>query len=127
MQCSDTELERGLRDRLILTIDEELRPISHSYLNNILELILNTLVAMSLRPESVPVAQIIHALSVKHEVRRDISQQIISWFGTLKGVDEDDYSKATWTMDVTSVVRRMGLGLLNTHRVSFTSCLITCL
>ncbi|KAF8917995.1 sister chromatid cohesion protein Dcc1 [Mucidula mucida] len=108
IQASDAELERGLRDRRILNIHGELRPISPVYLKNILEMILNQLVSDCLSHKNASVEQLCNGLADVHEVPRSVSTQVMSWFGEIR--------QGFWQMDVDSVVREVGLNLLRPHR-----------
>ncbi|KAF8205052.1 sister chromatid cohesion protein Dcc1 [Pholiota molesta] len=108
IQASDAELDKGLKDRRILIINNELRPIKPEYLNRLLELILNLLISLSMKYTSVSVEQLSSVLADGHEVPRAVSTQIMAWFGELKD--------GRWKMDVGSVVRELGLGILRNHR-----------
>ncbi|KJA30199.1 hypothetical protein HYPSUDRAFT_125678 [Hypholoma sublateritium FD-334 SS-4] len=110
IQASHAELDKGLRDRRILVINNELRPITSAYLSRLLELILNMLVSLSMKHASASVEGLTSALADDHEVPRMISTQIMSWFGELKD--------GRWKMDVEAVVRQVGLGILRNHRAS---------
>ncbi|KAG5648993.1 hypothetical protein DXG03_000342 [Asterophora parasitica] len=110
IQASDAELDRGLKDRHILNIHGELRPIAPSYLNRLLELVLNGLVALSLSYESASVERLSSSLADDHDVPRAISTQVISWFGSIKD--------GKWKMDVNPLIKEVGLGVLRQHRVS---------
>lgn len=108
IQASDAELDKGLRDRRILIINNELRPIAPDYLNRLLELFLNLLVSLSMKHASASVEKLSSALAENHEVSRVVSTQIMSWFGEIKD--------GKWTMDVDAVVKELGLGILRNHR-----------
>ncbi|KAI0829916.1 sister chromatid cohesion protein Dcc1 [Trametes gibbosa] len=112
IQASDTELDRGLRDRRVLILRGELRPIAPSYLTTILEALLNTLVSYSLPHTDAPLTPLLVALEEEHEVRRDVTRQILGWFGR---VDEGELG-STWEMDVAAVVREVGLGILRAYK-----------
>ncbi|KAI5123696.1 hypothetical protein M0805_001723 [Coniferiporia weirii] len=115
LQASDAELEAGLRDRRILILNEELRPTTLSYLNNVLELILNALVSSSFSPEAAPATDIAESLQYDHEIPRDVSLQVMAWFGDLSPSIPDG---KTWKMDMDRVVAQMGIGILSEHRNS---------
>lgn len=87
----------------------ELRPISRAYLAQILELILNLLVSLSLPPSAVSVETLTSALADDHEVPRTVSTQVMAWFGEIRG--------GKWNMEVNDIVREVGLGLLRKHKV----------
>jgi len=126
LQASEKELERDLKERRILVLNsksrslfiavlmpfcrpDELRPIAPAYLSHLLELILNLLVSLSMKHNSVPVEDLISALADHHEVRRAVSKQVICWFGETK--------ESKWAMDVAAVVREIGLGIVRNHKV----------
>ncbi|KAK0453541.1 sister chromatid cohesion protein Dcc1 [Armillaria borealis] len=104
IQASDTELSRGLRDMHILIVNGELRPIAPAYLKSILEMILNLLVSHSLSHAATSVEVLSSALADVHEVPRTVSTQVMSWFGEIR--------QGIWKMDVTGVVREVGLNIL---------------
>ncbi|KAF8351391.1 hypothetical protein F5887DRAFT_1194907 [Amanita rubescens] len=108
IQASDDELECALKDRRILIIHGELRPIAPGYLHQVLELLLNVLIALSLPHDAAPVDELVSTLANDHEVAHDVTKQVLSWFG------EVDAGK--WNMEVKSVVKEIGLNLLRSHR-----------
>ncbi|RDX45608.1 hypothetical protein OH76DRAFT_1387628 [Lentinus brumalis] len=110
IQASDAELDKGLRDRRILILDGELRPIARSHLTTILELILTNLVSLSLPHTAAPIATLVSALEHEHDIRSAVSRQVFSWFGRV------DENRGTWDMDVDAVIREVGLGILRAYR-----------
>lgn len=86
-----------------------LRPISSAYLSTILELLLNTLISLGLSHKAAPVDELVDALADEHEVSRQVSGQVIGWFGEI--------SFGKWKMCVDDVVREVGLGILRNHKV----------
>lgn len=48
-------------------------------------------------------------LAEEHEISRQVSSQVILWFGVV----END----RWKMDVDAVVKEIGLGILRNHKV----------
>ncbi|EIW62603.1 uncharacterized protein TRAVEDRAFT_112797 [Trametes versicolor FP-101664 SS1] len=112
IQASDVELDKGLRDRRVLLVKDELRPIAPSHLTKILECLLINLVSQSLPYTDAPLMPLIHALEDDHDVPRDITRQVMSWFGR---IDEGQLG-STWEMDADAVVREIGLGILRAHR-----------
>ncbi|KAI0743367.1 sister chromatid cohesion protein Dcc1 [Daedaleopsis nitida] len=112
IQASDAELDKGLRDRRVLILNGELRPIARSHLTTILELILTNLVSLSFSHAAAPVATLLSALEDEHDIRRAVSRQVIAWFGTI----QEEYG--TWEMDVEAVIREVGLGILRAYRAS---------
>ncbi|KAI0633715.1 sister chromatid cohesion protein Dcc1 [Trametes polyzona] len=112
IQASDAELDRGLRDRRVLILKGELRPIAPSYLTTILELLLTNLVSLSLPYTDAPVTPLLVALEDEHDIRRDVARQVMTWFGKI----EEGKVGQTWEMDADAVVREVGLGILRSHR-----------
>ncbi|KAE9410644.1 hypothetical protein BT96DRAFT_1012143 [Gymnopus androsaceus JB14] len=106
IQASEAELSRGLRERRILQINESLRPISSAYLTKIIQFILNSLAALSLNHESVPIEKLCTALADEHDVPRTVSAQVMGWFGDINELE------GRWTLNVDAVVREAGLGIL---------------
>ena len=90
---------------------EELRPIAPSYLDTLLELMLNLLVSLSMQHTSASVEALSAALAEGHEVSRAVSTQVMTWFGEIKD--------GKWKMDVNAVVREIGIGVLRNHEVLF--------
>ncbi|EMD37633.1 hypothetical protein CERSUDRAFT_154374 [Gelatoporia subvermispora B] len=108
MQASEDELMRGLRERRILTLNGELRPVTPAHLTAILEILLNTLVSLSLPHDAAPTDRLVDILVQDHDMRRDVATQVMSWFGSVA----DD----AWEMDVEAVVKEVGLGILRLHK-----------
>jgi len=108
VQASDAELRSALKEKRILIINHELRPIAPSYLDTLLELVLNLLVSLSMQHTSASVEALSTALVEGHEVSRAVSTQIMSWFGEIQD--------GKWKMDVNAIVREVGLGVLRNHR-----------
>ncbi|KAF8640021.1 hypothetical protein AX17_001265 [Amanita inopinata Kibby_2008] len=107
IQASDGELDRALKDRRILIINGELQPISPSYLRQVLELLLNVLVSLSLSHDAAPVNELALILANDHEVEQTVTKQIMSWFGRITG--------DMWEMDVRAIVKEIGLNILSAH------------
>jgi len=74
----------------------------------ILELLLNILVSLSLPHDSAPVDELVATLATDHEVAPTVTKQIMSWFG------EIDNGK--WKINVQAVAKEMGLSILREHR-----------
>jgi sister chromatid cohesion protein DCC1 len=89
----------------------QLRPIAPAHLSTILELLLNLLASLSLSHHAAPVEELTSALADEHEIPRQISTQVMSWFG--------DVREGKWKMDVDDVVKEVGLGILRNHKVVF--------
>jgi len=86
-----------------------LRPIAPSYLCVILELLLNCLVSLSLPCSSAPIEELVATLMDEHDVPKQVSTQVMSWFG--------DACEGMWTMDINAVLREVGLGILRDQKV----------
>ncbi|KAI0666542.1 sister chromatid cohesion protein Dcc1 [Trametes maxima] len=112
IQASDAELDRGLRDRRILILKGELRPLALSHLTTILELLLTNLVSLSLPHTAAPVSPLLAALEDDHDIRREVARQVMAWFGRIA---PDGSGSEKWEMDVNAVVKEVGLGILRTH------------
>jgi sister chromatid cohesion protein DCC1 len=131
VQASDGELSQAFKEFHILDIDGisnicysmitflnsslhpgHLRPISPSYLTLILENLLTALVSqgLPLPPNSIPINRLTHYLDLEHEVPRRVTEQILLWFGTVRGDN--------WEMDQTAAVKQVGLGKLMAFRAS---------
>ncbi|KAH9914024.1 uncharacterized protein B0H18DRAFT_1125886 [Fomitopsis serialis] len=108
LQASDTELDQGLKKRRVLILNGELRPISPTYLNAILELLLTHLVSLSLPHDSASIDALCSTLQDGYDVRKDVCKQVMAWFG--------DMIDGEWCMDKTAVVREIGLGMLRPYR-----------
>jgi hypothetical protein len=87
----------------------QLRPIAPSYLNTILELLLNYLVVLSLSHEAADVEMLTDALTNDHDIPSQVSCQIMTWFGEL--------TEGKWEMDVNAVIKEVGLGILSNYKV----------
>ncbi|KDQ53546.1 hypothetical protein JAAARDRAFT_197354 [Jaapia argillacea MUCL 33604] len=117
IQASEYELERGLRDRRILQINGTLRPLRPSSLTTILTLLLNTLVSLSLPHSAAPVDELTITLLEEHEIRREVCRQVMLWFGQITPERTTGEKKEEkWSMDVESVVKEIGLGILRNHK-----------
>ncbi|KAI0331169.1 hypothetical protein GY45DRAFT_1322645 [Cubamyces sp. BRFM 1775] len=114
LQASDAELDKGLRDRRVLILKGELRPIAPSHLTTILELLLTNLVSLSLPYTAASISPLVTALEDEHDIRRDVTRQVIAWFGNIKQGSQDDMG--TWEMDADAVVKEVGLGILRAYR-----------
>lgn len=99
----------NLSKRVLRVSPGNLRPISLTYLNQLLELVLNLLVSLSQPHTGASVEDISSALADGHEVSRAVSTQVMSWFG--------DIHQGKWKMDVDCVIREVGLGILRNHKV----------
>ncbi|KAL4074112.1 sister chromatid cohesion protein Dcc1 [Scleroderma yunnanense] len=108
IQASDAEYQQALREKRILVINEYLRPIAPAHLTTILELLLSYLVSLSLPHQAAPVEDLVSALADEHEIPREVSGQVIPWFGSVK--------EGLWEMDANAVVAEIGLGILRHYR-----------
>jgi sister chromatid cohesion protein DCC1 len=80
-------------------------------LQNLLEIILNLLVSLSLQHQNVPLGDLASSLAEEHEIPRAVSMQLLAWFGEVSD------SESKWKMDVAAVLKEVGIGLLRHHRV----------
>ncbi|KAG1775347.1 sister chromatid cohesion protein Dcc1 [Suillus placidus] len=108
IQASEAEFIRGLKERRILVLEGQLRPIAPAHLCTILELLLNYLISLSLSHQAAAVEELVSVLSDEHEIPRAVSNQVISWFGDVK--------EGLWKMDPDAVIRELGVGILRHHR-----------
>lgn len=83
--------------------------MADSYLSTILELLLNSLVSLQQMHDLASVKLLADTLQDDHEVRPQVTKQVMGWFGQ---VDENH-----WRMDVPSVLKQVGVGILRTYRV----------
>jgi sister chromatid cohesion protein DCC1 len=108
IQASEVELAHGIRERRILNINGRLRPITPGYLKTILELLLNHLVTLSPSHKAVSVERLATVLVNEHEIPRQVSTQVMSWFGSVSG--------EKWTISVDDVLKEVGLGILRDYK-----------
>jgi sister chromatid cohesion protein DCC1 len=71
------------------------------------------LVSLPQPHNAASVLELSRSLEFDHEVRREVTLQVMRWFGQVDGADE------RWTMDIEKVVRQVGLGILRQHKVGF--------
>jgi sister chromatid cohesion protein DCC1 len=88
-----------------------LRPITDAHLLTVLELLLNTLVSLSLPYDSASIEDISSALQDEHDIPRSVTEQVMGWFGAL------DMDAGTWSMNAEALVKQIGIALLNPHKV----------
>jgi sister chromatid cohesion protein DCC1 len=50
------------------------------------------------------------ALEDDHEIKRDVTTQVMTWFGEI--------NLGKWKMNVEDVLKQVGLGILRVYRVS---------
>ena len=74
-----------------------------------MELLLSYLVSLSLPHQAAAVEELVSALADEHEIPREVTGQVISWFGTVK--------EGLWEMDANAVVAELGLGILRHYKV----------
>lgn len=124
------ELTKALKDRRILLINgnppsqplisflkfvdlvDTLRPIAASYLSTILELLLNLLVSLQQGHGSASVKLLADSLQDDYDIKPQVTKQVMSWFG--------DVDERHWKMDVPSVLKQVGMGILRKSRVCWT-------
>jgi hypothetical protein len=71
------------------------------------------LVSLSQPHDAASVLELCRSLDFEHEVRREVTLQVMRWFGHVDDADE------RWEMDVEKVVRQVGLGILRQYKVGF--------
>jgi sister chromatid cohesion protein DCC1 len=69
------------------------------------------LVSLAQPHDAASVLELSRSLEFEHEVRRDVTLQVMRWFGDVDDADE------RWKMDIEKVVRQIGLGILHQHKV----------
>jgi len=69
------------------------------------------LVSLSQPHDVASVLELSRSLEFEHEVRREVTLQVMRWFGQVDDADE------RWKMDVEKVVRQVGLGILRQYKV----------
>src|SRR5260370_31077742 len=69
------------------------------------------LVSLSQPHDAASVLELSRSLEFEHEVRRDVTLQVMRWFGEVDDADE------RWKVDTEKVVRQIGLGILHQHKV----------
>jgi len=110
LQASEQQLAQVLEQKHVLIIDDALRPLSPSYLHKILELLLMHIVSLSQPHDAAPILDLSRSLEYEHEVRREVTLQVMRWFG------EVDAAGEVWKMDIEKVVRQVGLGILRQRK-----------
>jgi hypothetical protein len=71
------------------------------------------LVPLSQPHNAASVLELSRSLEFEHEVRREVTLQVMRWFGQVDDADE------RWKMDIEKVVRQVGLGILRQYKVGF--------
>ena len=71
------------------------------------------LVSLSQPHNAASVLELSRSLEFEHEVRREVTLQVMRWFGRVDDAGE------RWEMDVEKVVRQVGLGILRHYKVGF--------
>jgi sister chromatid cohesion protein DCC1 len=64
------------------------------------------LVSLSQPHSAACVLDLSRSLEFEHEVRREVTLQVMRWFGQVDDTDE------RWKMSIEKVVRQVGLGIL---------------
>jgi len=80
LQASEQQLAQVLEQKHVLIIDDALRPLSPSYLHKILELLLMHIVSLSQPHDAAPILDLSRSLEYEHEVRREVTLQVMRWF-----------------------------------------------
>src|SRR6266849_4850152 len=71
------------------------------------------LVSLSQPHNAASVLELSRSLEFEHEVRREVTLQVMRWFGQVDDADE------LWKMDAERMVRQVGLVILRHHKVRF--------
>jgi sister chromatid cohesion protein DCC1 len=66
-------------------------------------------VSLSLSHKAASVVRLATALLNEHEIPRQVSTQVMLWFGSVDG--------GKWAMSVDDVLKEVGLGILRRHKV----------
>ena len=69
------------------------------------------LVSLSQPCDAASVRELSQSLERDHEVKREVTLQVMRWFG------EVDAENESWNVAVEKVVRQVGLGVLRQHNV----------
>ena len=69
------------------------------------------LVSFSQPHDAASILELSRSLEYEHEIRREVTLQVMRWFGEVSDADE------LWKVDVEKVVRQVGLGILRQHKV----------
>ena len=69
------------------------------------------LVSLSQPLDAASVRVLSQSLEREHEVKREVTLQVMRWFG------EVDAENESWNVDIDKVVRQVGLGILRQHKV----------
>jgi sister chromatid cohesion protein DCC1 len=69
------------------------------------------IVSLSQVHDAASVSVLSQTLEREHEVKREVTLQVMRWFG------EVDAENESWNVDVEKVVRQVGLGVLRQHKV----------
>ncbi|KAH7108218.1 sister chromatid cohesion protein Dcc1 [Auriculariales sp. MPI-PUGE-AT-0066] len=70
VQASDAEVIQSITAHHVLTLDGELRPLEHSYLAQILRLLLNAIVAQSMSPDAALIDELVLSMQ-EQDVAKD--------------------------------------------------------
>ena len=60
--------------------------------------------------QAAPAEDLVWTLEREHEVKADVTRQVMAWFGEI--------SAGLWKMNVEATVKEVGLGILRAYRVS---------
>jgi sister chromatid cohesion protein DCC1 len=72
--------------------------------------LLNTIVSLSLQHQAAPIEELTLTLEQEHEVKREVTTQVMSWFGTIE--------TGLWNMNAQAILCQVGLSILSTYEVS---------
>ncbi|WWD05076.1 hypothetical protein V865_003147 [Kwoniella europaea PYCC6329] len=113
IQCSEEELEKGLKERNVIEVNGKMLLLPSKELKELLSIVLSLLTIHSLDPTKSNTAlsqPILEALQDDHEVDPSITTEVLTLFGEL--VKEDEKEEEMWKADVKRIIREIGKGLL---------------
>ncbi|WVQ65574.1 uncharacterized protein L199_003752 [Kwoniella botswanensis] len=113
IQCSEEELEKGLKERNVIEVNGKMLLLPPKELKELLSIVLSLLTIHSLDPTNSNIAlsqPILEALQDDHDVDTSISTEVLKLFGTLP--NEDGAEEETWKADIKRIIREIGTGLL---------------
>ncbi|GHJ84578.1 hypothetical protein NliqN6_0980 [Naganishia liquefaciens] len=107
VQASDAELEVGLRERNVITVDDHLLYLPTRPLTDLLTTLLSLFTIHASLPTNgtAPAEPILAALEQEYAVDREVTTEVMRLYGSLVGGDQ-------WEPDVQAIVAQVGKGLL---------------
>ncbi|WVW84891.1 hypothetical protein I302_106926 [Kwoniella bestiolae CBS 10118] len=112
IQCSEEELERGLRERNVVEVEGKMLLLPPKELKELLSIVLSLLTIHSIdpsNPNTAPSRAVINALEDDHEVDESVSAEVLKLFGE---ISQADVEGEVWKADTKRIIREVGNGLL---------------